>query len=435
MKEKVSKLIGKGSKRDTLILTFATIVAQSINLIAYPILSRLFTPEEFGQFAVVNTFAEVLTAICTLGYTRMIILANDQQSAANLAILAFKTALKVSLLFWIIFLPLSGWLGSLFKDDYFFIWMLVVPFISLAVTIFLIYNEWCVYTKQYNQLAVNKITNASANSGVRLLIGFTSVIKPGGLIWSELFSRLITATEILFNLFRNKKDLTLFKATRKDEQKSLAKEYQKNAFYMLFSNVLNILKQYLPILLLSIYFGEQFAGHFSMSNFILGVPMVFVGTAIGDVFRQRARESYIKSGSFRSVLNKIVLYQLVIVIPFLILGFFVLDEIIVWVLGNKWAVAGEFSLILLPYFAINFFASILMNAFIVTDRLKIFWQINLAMFLATLLAFFGGIYLLKTNVYETLMLYALSLFLISALTIILAYIYSENKNFKKDESH
>lgn len=430
MRDKIIKIIGKGSKRDTLVLTLATVLAQSINLISYPILSRLFTPEDFGQFAVVNTFAEVFTALCTLGYTRMVILAHDRQSAANIAILSIRTALKSSIVFWLIFLPLSFWLKGVFHDPNFFWWMLIVPIISLAVSVFLIYNEWCVYNKQYNQLSINKITNAGSNSGTRLLVGFFGFFKIGGLIWSELISRIFTAAEIFGSIFKRKEDFHLFKNGTKEAQKKLAKEFRKNATYMVLSNVFNILKQYLPIIFLSIYFGEEFAGHFSMSNFILGVPMLFVGTAIGDVFRQRARESYVKTGSFRPLLVKIVSYQLLIAIPFLVLGYFFLAQIIVWVLGAKWEVAGDFSLLLLPYIALNFFASILMNTFIVTNRLRIFWFLNFLMFIATCTAFSVGIFVLDKDVYFTLGIYSALLALVSCATIILAYIYSADKNHK-----
>ncbi|MES2800228.1 MAG: oligosaccharide flippase family protein [Bacteroidota bacterium] len=433
MKKKISRFIGKGSKRDTLVLTLATIVAQSINLLAYPILSRLFTPADFGQFAVVGTFTEVFTAVCTLGYTRMIILAENQQSAANLAVLAIKTGLKSSLLFWLLFLPLSAWLGGVFNDPNFFWWMLLVPIISISVSIFLIYNEWCVYTKQYNRLSINKITNAGANSGTRLLVGLFNLFRSGGLIWSELFGRLFTATEIGITLATNKKDHAVFSATTKEMQRQLAVKYRKNATYMLLSNALNILKQYLPIIFLSIYFGKEFAGYFSMSSYILSVPMLFVGTAVGDVFRQKARENYIKTGSFRPVLLKLVRFQMLIAIPFVILGFFVLDDIIVWVLGERWLIAGEFSLILLPYIAINFFASILMNAFIVTERLKLFWLINFFMFLATLSSLLVGVYLLN-SVYQMLLLYTIFLCVVCISIIILAYIHSVDKNFNNHAS-
>lgn len=94
----ISKYLPKGSfARNVLTLMTGTTLAQAIPIAVSPILTRLFSPAEFGVFAVYLAIVSVLAILATGRYELAIMVPKKDRDAAALAVAAFMLSLFVSL--------------------------------------------------------------------------------------------------------------------------------------------------------------------------------------------------------------------------------------------------------------------------------------------------------------------------------------------------
>jgi len=128
--------------------------------------------------------------------------------------------------------------------------------------------------------------------------------------------------------------------------KALLKQYIGFPKYSLLADFINGFINQLPLFLLNKFSGQASVGLYNMNNRILGLPILVVSSAVGDVFRQRAASDYNEYGNCRSIFLKTsrTLFFLS-VIPFLIIVFFG-EDIFAFVFGEGWRSAGIYAQIL-----------------------------------------------------------------------------------------
>ena len=75
--------------RNVLTLMTGTTIAQAIPVAITPILTRLYTPEDFGLLAVFVAFSTILGSISSGRYELAIMLPENDEDAINIAALCF----------------------------------------------------------------------------------------------------------------------------------------------------------------------------------------------------------------------------------------------------------------------------------------------------------------------------------------------------------
>ena len=137
-------------------LISGTAVAQIISVLISPILTRLYTPEEFGIFTIIVSIYAMLALITGGRYEVAILLPKKKSDASNLMILALTINLAFSVLTLLVILLL----------DYFWItnklgiWFFLIPFLVFLVGLVQILNAWFNRRKMYNEIAINKISSS-----------------------------------------------------------------------------------------------------------------------------------------------------------------------------------------------------------------------------------------------------------------------------------
>ena len=79
-------------------LTSGITVAQAIPILLQPFLRRLFTPAEFGAYAIFLSIIEIIVSIGTLRYEMAIVLPRKDATAANLFGLSVIISLAINAL-------------------------------------------------------------------------------------------------------------------------------------------------------------------------------------------------------------------------------------------------------------------------------------------------------------------------------------------------
>ena len=111
---------------------------------------------------------------------------------------------------------------------------------------------------------------------------------------------------------------------------------------------------------------------------MLRLPLVLMGTAIGQVFFQRCAEMINDDKDVIPVMRKSVrTLALLSITPFLIVFFFG-EELFAFVFSEEWRGSGTYSEIMTPWFAVNFVTSPITSLPLVLRKQRAFFK--LAMF-------------------------------------------------------
>lgn len=362
-----------GIRQHLLTLCTGTVVAQLISLAFYPILGRLFTPEDFGLLATISSIVSFITILGTGKYEQAILIAENRRNAAALVILSLICSLSVGAIILVLFSinidEISFWLNEPKLKS----WLLFIPLLSILITIYNCYNEWCVKNAQFYKLSLNKISNSVFSVLPKFIYGLKSISY--GLIYGELIGRLLTAIVCVIRIFifdwHHFRKVTIF------DIKRMALYYQKFPLFILPDQLLNTAGLIMPTIFITVCYGAMELGYYSMMQNVMAIPMVFIGQAVMDVFRKHANNDFYINGNCSAIFNITLKYLLVISISALVILIVPLPYIFKIVLGEQWYISGELAQLYAPATALGFICNSLSGVWIITEKLKyrFYWQL------------------------------------------------------------
>ncbi len=375
--------------QNVLTLGTGTIIAQAIPILVYPILSRLYNPEQFGVLASINSVVSIIAILCGGQYLKGILVAKSEHDAQSLVALSVLLSIAVSLLSVpvLIIIYNSGVLGGVTSLSL----LLLAPLIAVLIGIYNVYNEWCVRHSYFRQVSVNKITNSGANAIAKVAMAFSTI----GLVIGELFGRTVSATMCLFHFFRKDKG-KIFREVSYRDVLTAAKKYKQFPLYSLPGQFLNVFAAQIPIFVFGNHFSKQLLGQFSMAQMVLSIPISVVSLAFYDAFRQRANDIYQREGRCDAFYRKIFKYVIIGATVCCIFAMLILPQLFEWFLGKEWRQAGSFAVLLSPSVFIGMVNTIFTSLWIIADKLKygLWWQV--LYFICTALGVYLGILLYNT---------------------------------------
>lgn len=410
MKRPFKFLSQSGFAKNVFVLMTGTGFAQAIAIAISPILTRIYTPEDFGVFALYMMIVSLLTVISTGRYEMAIMLPRRQKDVEKIVSLIVSLSLLLFLLTILIIFIFENEIASLLGSGEVSNWLYFVPISVFLNAIYLTMNYLLIRDKGFSVLAGNKVVFSFFNSFTQLGLGY---LKFGGIgmLLSNVSSYLI-ATPLLF---RRKYIREIFFNLRLKNMKRVAFKYKDFPVYDVPSSFVNLLTNQLPILAFSKYFAFAVAGYYSFTFRILSTPLNLLSNTVLDVFKQRATEDYHNFGNCKSIFLKTFRnLSLLGALPFLIL-FIWGPELFGFVFGEKWAIAGKYAQILTPMFMLKFITNPLSYVFYIFEK----QQYNLLGQLVMLVLIFVAILIGVTTKDETLLLYFFS---ISYSIIYLAYL-------------
>lgn len=372
------KKLGSYAK-DSLILMTGTAVSMGISLLSSPILSRLYSPEEFGVLTTFTSVYSVLLIAATCRYELAILLPREEEEALSVTLLGAGLSVIFSLALGLV-LTVMGLLGAALSY-----W----PFLPPALALLGIYyscNYWLNRHRRYKILAFNRILQAVLVLAFSLLF----VLLPDrsyGMIYAFLIGQGVVAILLIWHMVRDIRTLCLkisFAGMKKE-----ALRYKRFPLFSTPAGLVNTLASQLPTFLLQLLGGDTMVGYYGMMNRVLVLPTQVVGQAMSDVFRQQASAQYAQKGQCLALYRKTAkTLFFVSVIPFALL-FFLGEPVFLWFFGENWAVSARLIAIMAPFYLVRFVASPLTFMTIIAEEqlFEMLWQI------AYLLASAAGIWL------------------------------------------
>ena len=411
----INKLKPKSEfSRNVLTLMTGTTIAQAIPIAISPILTRVYTPEDFGIFALFFAMIAIFGSISNGRYELAIMLPEKDEDAINIFALGFMITFTMSLILLILVILFHDFIISFLENDKIGIWLYFVPFTVFFIGFFNILNYFNTRKKEYKNIANAKIIKSIVLAIVQLSIG---IIKQGatGLITGQILSQLFANWQLFKTIIKDKILLSHISLKNIWSQAKRYKNFPKFSLMGVFANELSI---HFTNILISSFFTVTTLGFYSLVQKILGMPSVLIGSSIGQVFFQEATEEKIKKGNAISVFTRTLKKLLIIATVAFGLLFFIVEDLFAFVFGENWRIAGTYAQIVIPLFFIRFISSSVSTIYDIFDGLKIelIWQVTLLLGIIIIL------YLFKDNNFIEFLQY-MSLYSIVMYTISLYLTY------------
>ncbi|MDP4226719.1 MAG: oligosaccharide flippase family protein [Bacteroidota bacterium] len=332
--------------RNIITLFSGNVVAQIIPLLAYPVLTRLYQPSDFGTLALFTSIVGILSVMATGRYELSVILPKRDEDAAGLLVLSLALSIVFCLVIGLVLLFCNAWLLSFPGLSSLKVWLYLIPLSVLLSALYQCFNYWTIRVKKFRHLAFAGINQSMSTSIGKLILGFAGFLK-SGLLAGNLFGQFSSVLALGVSLFYRRKGE--FRSVTRSTIKTQAKIYNLYPKFNLIHAFTNIFSGNLPIFVLASYFSQSAVGYFSLGLGLVFKPLNLFTTSVQQVFSQKIVERYNKQQTIYANVKTMVwrIFKIEL-LPFIV-ALFLAPLACKWVLGNKWETAGLYLQFLIPW--------------------------------------------------------------------------------------
>ena len=338
--------------RNVLTLITGTTIAQAIPIAISPILTRLYTPEDFGIFALYIAIVSLLSVFISGRYELAIMLPQKESDAFHIFIATILISFSISsILFLIIFLFHSS-IIHLLNNQEVSDWLYFIPLSVLLSGLYQSLNYWTNRHTDYKSISKSIVLKSTLNAIFNTSFGFAKLAS-SGLIVTNIISGFLS---FVYLLFKNK---ALFvkreRAINWRKLKNILYEYKQFPLYTMPQNLLYQGTLQLPIFFIQIFFSLSVLGFFSLAYRVLATPLSIIGNSLGQVFYQKASLMYTKEkDELYLYIRKMFGYLLLLSLSIGSVITWYLPDIFQFIFGKRWLGAGEVAQYLMIYLIFNF---------------------------------------------------------------------------------
>lgn len=366
-----------------------TTIAQAIPIAISPILTRIYTPEDFGVFALFVAVSSVFGSIANGRYELAIMLPRKDEDAINIFALGLIISTFISLVLLALVVIFNEWLAGLLGNEDIAFWLYLVPVSVFFAGLWNVLDCFNNRRKNYKDMRNATIIKSIVTAIIQLSVGF---VKQGatGLISGQLISQFFANTKLAMNII---KDKALMSKISKVKIIALAKRYKDFPKFSLWAGLANTLSHNLTNILISTFYSVGTLGFYSLVQRVLGMPSSLIGSSIGQVFYQQATKEKQQTGKAIETFKATVKKLLILGVPSFGILFLIVEDLFALVFSEEWRVAGVYAQIMVPLFLIKFVVSplTLMNQVNLKNKLGMIWQFGL-LFLYMIILYAGDLY-------------------------------------------
>ena len=383
--------------RNVLTLMTGTTIAQAIPIAISPILTRIYTPEDFGVFTLSIAITSIFGSIANGRYELAIMLPKKDEDAINIFALGFIITSTISLILLVLVILFHDYFLTLLNNESIGIWLYFLPIAVFFTGLYNILNYFNNRKKYYKDIANATIIKSIITAVIQLSVGF---LKQGasGLISGQLVSQFFANMRLFKNII---KDRLLLSKISKVKIIALAKRYKDFPKFSMWAILANTLSTHLTNILISAFFSMATLGFYSLVQRLLGMPSALIGGSIGKVFFQEATKEKQETGKAIKTFNSTVKKLIVIGLPSFGILFFIVEDLFAFVFGEEWRIAGIYAQIAIPLFFIRFVVATVSAIDTIMERQNIFLIFNIVLLSISLLV----IYLAKELIFGTFLIY------------------------------
>lgn len=334
--------------RNTSVLLSGNMLAQIITLAAYPIISRIYLPDEMGTLNLFVSIFAILVLIANAEYQNILVFHKSEKDLPSALAVCLGCVVLVSLIV-LASVPFSDEIASLFGSTDLADWYFLMPIYVAATAVWNICDSLIIRKKLFKYISLYLVLLAIYNVGLKILLGHLGWSTAGLIITAVSGSVLILLAVCFYAQGKDKIFSSLGERPTWASTLAIAREYIKFPKFSLSRKTINLLAKALPIFMLSAHFGMTEIGFYSMGLLLAHTP---INVACGSLYKIMFRfvsEKVWNNEKILPVIKKYIASVLMVGIPSFALLYFILPDLTALLLGDDWRISGEYIRLMLPW--------------------------------------------------------------------------------------
>ena len=330
-------------------LASSTALGQLAVILAAPLLTRIYTPEDYGAFVALTGLIVILAVISGLRYEAAIPLCRVERDAAALVCVVIVLSAAVSLMVAALLLATGPWLAAMLglKGGENLLWWL--PPSVLVQGVFLAFDGWGIQQGRMRQLALSKITQGVVLAIGQLLFGLLWQGSPHGLFLAFLLAQLASLWPMLLQLDRVQKTYFLLPALA--DMLRLVARYRQFPLYQLWASLFFTASEMLPAPFIAAIFGAAASGHYGLAQRTIGAPVRLLGVSAHQVYAaELTKLSHTDRPALRALFNETIRHLLAVGLVYLAVIMVFGPYLFARIFGEAWQESGEMARLLGPMY-------------------------------------------------------------------------------------
>ncbi|MFN3900080.1 MAG: lipopolysaccharide biosynthesis protein [Alishewanella aestuarii] len=328
------------------IILSGTVFSQVINLSSLPILTRMFSPNDFGVLSVFVSIMTICLSFSSLKFEMAIPVQNSKFKAGSVLILGVLVSFFISLMsFFILYIFRGSWNLSFFENYFYFI-----PIGIFIGGVYQLLNYYAVYEKDYKGISISRIIQSSTSVAIQILLA---------VIWMSpvvlLIGYIINLGGGIFYLLNrfNFKFLTLLPLYNLKQTFLENKKFPK---YTVVESLANTAGLQIPLLLIAFYLGLYEVGYLFIAIKIFQAPIGLISASVSQVFFSKSNELLTENDTTELV-KDVLIFLIKFGVSSLIILVGLAYSLVELVFGDDWGKVGFYIAILSPWFILQLVVS------------------------------------------------------------------------------
>lgn len=340
--------------RAVTVLAGGTAVAQVVNLVAAPLLTRVYRPQDFGVLAVYSSLLAIGLVVASLKYELAIPLSGDDKLAADTTALCMLVLLGITSLSLVVVLAFGNEIAEVFHTPALSGYMWLLPVGLLTGGGYQVLYYWTLRRKGFRAIARTRVNQSISRSVVQTLWGLL-LTGPLGLLVGQIVGGAAGSTTLAR---ANRGDWALIRTTSRQGLATAARRYGRFPRYSVVSGLLNTIGLQTTPLFMAAIFGPAVAGWYGLMERVIGLPMMIVGVAVGETYLSVApslarQDPRALKRLFTYTSSRLLMVGAAPAAALVILG----PRAFALIFGQDWRTAGLFAAILAPALLLQFAVS------------------------------------------------------------------------------
>ena len=355
-------------------MSVGTIIAQSVNVLTQPILTRIVPPSTLGIYTYIISLATMIIPVASLKLDMLVVSEEDDNAAQYITDVCIIVCMLISLIsaFTICVSFLFDAPNALNKYGLVMFFVPIIIFSNGIRFLFISYNN---RYREYKKISIIGVIRESSKALIQVLSGFLHFGVIGQVVGYAV------APFIGFHYQANK---YFFKFT----QRSLISFHQikdilfvkgkRQILYLVPAQFVNNFSSTIVVLSISELYSATTLGYYSVGVRLLEIPFVLITANISKVCYRQISEMVIHKGKIFPLFRKISLLLLVASFIGFSLLFFVAPTFSKFVFGNGYEIAGEYMRCLCLMYAVRFVATSFAGLFTIFEKQNFELFLNIA---------------------------------------------------------
>ncbi len=361
--------------RNIVLVAGGNAIAKLIGIALIPIITRLYSPADFGIFNIFISIFGIIGSLATMRYAIAIPIVKDESTAYNLLRLCFLATLTLCLSLVFLVAVFGQQVAELYEIQYLKTYLWFIPIALLGKGVYEALNNWAIRSRSFRLITRTSISQGISSSGTKIGLGILN-IKPLGLFIGQIAQEAAGIISLSSRLVKT--NPTFFSTFSIIEIKRVAIRYKRFPLIQSWSQLLLATGAQLPILMLGVFYNAEVVGVFGLAKSMIHIPVDLIGQSVSQVYyaeiSEFGKEKPDKIYALSVALMKKLFFMGFIPVAFLI---FFGPRVFGIVFGPEWVEAGAYARFLSIYVMVVFISAPLANVFNIYERMDLQFKLNL----------------------------------------------------------